>query len=118
MDLRLPDDTSRYQSAPALTSPGFISIIDIRMLPAATSQDLAKYSAQPRKRLARRYRQTARHTIDIDDDQWIAASKLAEVMKPKSKPSLVLQWLLDEGLKREWEAAIAAGAIVVEEPTK
>lgn len=46
------------------------------------------------------------------------ACRLADTMQPPMVPSELIRWLFSEGLKREWEAAIAAGAIVVEEPGK
>lgn len=39
-------------------------------------------------------------------------------MRPPSSVSAVMQWLLDEALKREYEAAVKAGAIVLEEEKK
>ena len=64
----------------------------------------------------KRFRGTIRHNVDVDDDQWEIATRIGEMMQPPMKPSVLIHWLLDEGLKREWEAAIAAGAIVVDNP--
>lgn len=67
---------------------------------------------------AKRFRLTVRHNIDVDDNQWEIATRLGEMMRPPMKPSVFMHWIVDEGLQREWEAAIAAGAIVVDNPSE
>ena len=59
-----------------------------------------------------------RHLIEVSQEEWEMACKLADQMRPPMNPTHLIRWIIDEGLKREWEAAIAAGAIVVEEPGK
>lgn len=64
----------------------------------------------------RRFRCSRRHNFDVSHEQWMMAAQLAASMRPPMKIGPLINWILDEGLKREWEAAIAAGAIVVEKP--
>lgn len=57
-----------------------------------------------------------RHLVEVSQEEWEMACRLADQMQPPMIPSQLIRWLFDEGLKREWEAAIAAGAITVEKP--
>lgn len=57
-----------------------------------------------------------RHMVEASPVQWEIACKLADNMRPPMRPSELIRFLFGEALQREWEAAIAAGAITVEKP--
>lgn len=85
------------------------------------SSEVAPKRPYPRigpRRPYRQFHQSRRHSVNLDDEQWEMGTKIAASMRPPSSVSAVMQWLLDEALKREYEAAVKAGAIVLEEEKK